>query len=155
MMKNERLCYALKKEIWFLENAMVINVRKLFGVFRFLKINVSNVNVVTYCKQYFPRQKYSFQDVSYFDNTKYVMLYTGFVLVFEINNLLSVENQIGSPIIKFQICDPSCEGIKCFYIWSIIVNHVCFMRVWTLHMTHILPPYYNPSNTSCILWCYT
>ena len=73
MMKNERLCYALKKEIWFLENAMVINVRKLFGVFRFLKINVSNVNVVTYCKQYFPRQKYSFQDVSYFDNTKYII----------------------------------------------------------------------------------
>ena len=33
MMKNERLCYALKKEIWFLENAMVINVRKLFGFF--------------------------------------------------------------------------------------------------------------------------
>ena len=72
-----------------------------------------------------------------------------------LNNLLSIENQIGSAIIKFQICDPSCEGIKCFYIWSIIVNHVCFMRVWTLHMTHILPPYYNPSNTSCILWCYT
>ena len=41
MMKNERLCYALKKEIWFLENAMVINVRKLFGVFRFLKRNIS------------------------------------------------------------------------------------------------------------------
>ena len=41
MMKNERLCYALKKEIWFLENAIVINVRKLFGVFRFLKRNIS------------------------------------------------------------------------------------------------------------------
>ena len=40
MMKNERLCYALKKEIWFLENAIVINVRKLFGVFRFLKRNI-------------------------------------------------------------------------------------------------------------------
>ena len=41
MMKNERLYYALKKEIWFLENAIVINVRKLFGVFRFLKRNIS------------------------------------------------------------------------------------------------------------------
>ena len=99
----------------------------------------------------FSTPKCSFQDVSYFDNTKY----TESALIFGINNLLSIENQIGSPIIKFQICDPSCEGIKCFYIWSIIVNHVCFMRVWTLHMTHILPPYYNPSNTSCILWCYT
>ena len=34
----------------------------------------ANLNVVTYCKQYFPRQKYSFQDVSYFDNTKYIIL---------------------------------------------------------------------------------
>ena len=153
MMKNARLCYALKKEIWFLENAMVINVRKLFGIFRFLKINVSNVNVVTYCKQYFPRQNVLFKTfhILIIQN----MLLTESALIFGINNLLSIENQIGSPIIKFQICDPSCEGIKCFYIWSIIVNHVCFMRVWTLHMTHILPPYYNPSNTSCILWCYT
>ena len=107
----------------------------------------ANVNVVTYCKQYFPRQIYSCQDVSYFDNIT--------DLILRIYNLLIIENQIGNPIIKFQSCDPSCRGIKFFYIWSIIVNHVCFMRVWTLHMTHILPPYYNPSNTSCILWCYT
>ena len=110
----------------------------------------ANVNVVTYCKQYFPRQKYFFQ-------VRFVFWYYKWYYssLTRLNNLLSIENQIGSAIIKFQICDPSCEGIKCFYIWSIIVNHVCFMRVWTLHMTHILPPYYNPSNTSCILWCYT